>query len=262
MALDAFLETAKQIVHEAGQIAGREFGASRIVRTKQYSDIVTEGDLRVEEHVLSKLRQSYPDHGFVSEEAGEHCRDAEYVWILDPIDGTKYYARGIPLYSISLALKRRRELILGVVLIPETGQMFCGAAGSGAELNGRPIRCSRAAGLEQSTVCLEIPSRDSPPQQRTWAIGKMAVLVDCVQRVRILGVAPFGLCFCAAGGFDAYVNLGSAPKEHDIAAGQVILTAAGGRFCRLGQRIVAGPSGLCGQLVDLLGLQDEAPDRD
>lgn len=257
MTTDAYMKSARQAVEDAGEIARCGFGRSPIVRTKPGGEPVTEADLQVERHVLGKLREQYPDHGFLSEEAGKSGDDAEYRWILDPIDGTKYYARGVPLYSISLALERRGEPIVGVVFNPETGQMFCGAKDWGAKLDDAEIRCSLAERLEEATICLEIPSRDSPASRRKWAMERMGALVDRAQRVRVLGVGALGLCFTAAGAFDVYVNLGSGSQHYDIAAGRMIVRAAGGRFVPVGERIVAGPAVLCEQLLDLLGLESE-----
>ncbi|MFH1921153.1 MAG: inositol monophosphatase family protein [Planctomycetota bacterium] len=254
MTTGAYLKSAEQIVRGAGDIARRGFGRSPVVRLKPAGEPVTEADLQVERHILGTLREQYPNHGFLSEEAGQVGDDCEYRWILDPIDGTKYYARGIPLYSISLALERRGEPIVGVVFNPETGQMFCGANDRDARLNDVEIRCSQAKRLEETTICLEIPSRDSPASQRKWAMEKMGTLVDHVGRVRMLGVGALGLCFAAAGAFDAYLNLGSGSQHYDIAAGRIIVSAAGGQFVPVGERIVAGPAVLCEQLLDLLGL--------
>lgn len=257
MNVDALLKSATQVLKEAGRIARQGFGHSMIVRRKEFNDIVTEGDLKVEEYILSRLHELYPDHGVVSEEAGKRADDAEYVWILDPIDGTKYYSRGVPLYSISLALEERGELILGVVFNPEAGQMFRGAKGKGAHLNNRRIHCSHTTELQEATICLEIPSRDSPAGERRQALKGMGDLMDHVRRVRILGVSALGLAFCAAGAFDAYVNLGSTSQHHDTAAGHAILSEAGGQFSCVGPGAVAGPPRLCEQLFDLLDLKDK-----
>lgn len=256
--LDAVLRHASEVVRAAGEIARQGFGKSPIVKEKALSDIVTQADTDVERYVISNLQASYPDHGFISEEAGDRAHDAEYVWILDPIDGTKYYACGIPLYSISLALQWQGKLILGVVFNPQTNEMFVGASRQMATLNDEPIHCSHSTQLDDSTLCVEIPSRDSPAATRRWGLEKMALLVDRVRRVRILGVSALGLCYCARGGFEAYVNLGStATQYYDVAGGRAILEAAGGEFRDLGQGIVAGPPKLCQQLMELLGLQDE-----
>jgi len=258
--LDELLGNAQRIVRDVGTIAREGFGRSPIVRCKEGNDIVTRADLEIEDYVLSSLRALYPHHGFDSEEAGEQRADAEYVWILDPIDGTKYYARGVPLYSISLALRKQETLILGVVYSPETQQMFSAALEKGARVidgaNDREIECSHTTQLDQATVCVEIPSRDALPGERHWAMQKMRDLVDSVPRVRLLGVGALSLCYCAMGGFDAYVNLGSGTRLYDMAAGQAVLQEAGGQFRQIRAKIVAGPPRLCEQLLEFLGLDE------
>ena len=250
-----FLPDAVRIVREAGSMAQEMVSRARVIRRKEYGEIVTDGDISSEEHVISSLKKLFPDHGFDSEERGRENPDAEYVWILDPIDGTKYYAKGVPLYSVSLALARHGELILGAVYTPELERMYCATMGGGATLNGKTIRCSSETRLEKASVCLEIPSRDSPRDELRWALERMVVLIESAYRVRIIGVGSLGLCFCAAGGFDAYVNLGCTWKYCDHAAGQVIVREARGEFLhpgRQGRQIIAGPRALCDQIVHVL----------
>jgi len=246
------LALAQQIVREAGLQAEALLPHSHVVREKAQGDIVTDADLLVENLVLSELRRRFPDHGFDSEEAGQQRADAEYVWMLDPIDGTKYYARNVPLWSVSLALLHHGQPVLGIVYSPENGRMYCAARGDGATLNDEPIGCSSQTSIEKASLCIEIPSRDASPDDRRWAMDKMATLVEHSYRVRILGVGALGLCFTAAGGFDAYVNLAGPWKPCDIAAGQIILTEAGGQFLTFGRKIIAGPPALCAELRDLL----------
>ena len=176
----------------------------------------------------------------------------QFVWILDPIDGSKYYARGVPLYSISLALAHRGRLLLGVVYIPNTDQMFRAAIGRGSTLNGHRVRCSSPQRLEDCAICLEIPSRHSPVEQWERAQVVMGKLVSHVQRVRILGVASIGLCYCAMGGFDAYINIGESRKYCDTAAGRVILEGSGGVFIESEGGIIAGAPEIARKIGDLL----------
>jgi myo-inositol-1(or 4)-monophosphatase len=250
------LSAVERIVREAGQLAKDIPPRSRVLRHKKHGGVATEGDIRVEEYVISSLRKLFPDHGFDSEERGQENTNAEYVWILDPIDGTSYYAKDIPLYSISLALEKNKELVLGVVYSPELDRMYCSSAGmGGATLNGVRICCSGEDQLERAFICLEIPSRDSSSDEQQWALEKTSTLVKEACRIRIIGVGSLGLCFCASGGFDAYINLGCKWKYCDIAAGQVIVRAAGGEFSYLGKQnkqIVAGPAGLCDKIRDVL----------
>jgi myo-inositol-1(or 4)-monophosphatase len=227
----------------------------KVLHHKKFGEPVTEGDIRVEEYVISSLKKLFPDHGFDSEERGQENIDAEYVWILDPIDGTKYYAKDVPLYSVSLALVRNKQLVLGIVYSPELGRMYCASTGRGATLNDRGICCSDEKDLNKASICLEIPSRSSSSGEQQWALGKMSMLIERAYRVRIIGVGSLGLCFCAMGGFDAYVNLGCIWKYCDNAAGQVIVQEAGGEFFYAGvkkRQIVAGPKALCDEIRAVL----------
>jgi len=252
-----FLAEAKRIVCDAGMMAKEILPPSRVLRPKKHGGPVTEGDIRVEKYVICELKKQFPDHGFDSEERGQENTDAECVWILDPIDGTGYYVRDVPLYSVSLALERNKELVLGVVYMPELDRIYCAIAGQCATMNDRKIHCSDEVHLSQASIFLEIPSGTSSTAEQQWALEKMSTLIQKVYRVRIMGVGSLGLCFCATGGFDAYVNLGTMWKRHDIAAGQVIVREAGGEFSYLGKRgrnIVAGPAALCSEIQELINL--------
>ena len=225
--MKALLRHAERVVREASEYARGNFNKDIVTSEKGNGDLVTSIDLEVEKYILKELAERYHDHGFDSEEKGQQHAEAEYVWVLDPIDGTKYYAKGNPLYSISLALRHRGKFVLGVVYCPEFEQMYCAYAGGGATLNGQPIHCSQEKDLGQATLCLEIPSKDSPSEELSWALDKMRVFIDNTLRVRILGVGSIGLCLSAMGGFDAWVSLASSWKSYDLAAGQVIMQEAG-----------------------------------
>jgi myo-inositol-1(or 4)-monophosphatase len=249
-----FLTIAEQAVRDAGQKAMQMLHHAHVLRQKAFGDFVTDGDVTVEEDVISSLLTHFPDHGFDSEERDKENAGAEYVWILDPIDGTKYYAKDVPLYAVSLALRRREEIVLGIVYMPEMDRMYTAEKGRGATLNGQPIHCSSEPQLASAHLCVEIPSRDVPEADRGLAFDRLASLVQNAYRVRVLGVASVGLCFCAAGGFDAYANLGSIWKRCDNAAGELILREAGGEFALLGRHVVAGPAPLCRQIREVTGL--------
>lgn len=247
---------ATTVVSEAGRIATGSFRHPVGVTEKGPGDPVTQADLAIDAHIASAISKAFPDHGLVAEESGARNNGAEYVWILDPIDGTRYFAEGVPLYSISLALHKRNEAILGVVFNPETGEMFTAERGGGATLNGARIHCSARIALADSMICVEIPHRRFSLDKIERAMQKLDRLVRHADRVRIIGVSALGLCYCAAGGFGAYVNLSGTSKIWDLAAGQVILSEAGGRITTTANNeIVGGPPALHDALVDLLGIQ-------
>ncbi len=251
--MNKLLRFAEGIVREAGSIVKGASNHSEVLRSKEGGDLVTEGDLLVERQILDSIAGSYPDHGFISEERGAYQADADYIWVLDPIDGTKYFARGIPLYSISLALQFKGEPVIGIVYSPEPEQMFCASVGAGTTLNGRSIHCSHTKEPADAIVCAEIPNKHSPVVERNRSFDQLRLLIDNAWKVRLIHVASLGLSWCAMGGFDAYVSLHSGAKLWDIAAGQVILTEAGGQFSNNRGWIVAGPPLLHDKLIDLLG---------
>lgn len=246
--MEEMLALAARLVREGGLMAKEMIRHAEVRADKGRGDFVTEADLCVESHILDALRAAYPAHGFFSEECGGAETDTGFVWVLDPIDGTKHYMRGNPVYSVSLGLMRDGESVLGAVYLPETDQLYAARKNGGATLNGLPILCSSEDQLDQALVCAEIPSRHSPEVEQTSSLRRLEALIRSGQRVRIVGISSIGLCWCASGIFDVYVNLGSAWQPHDVAAAKIIMTEAGGGYTQHGQNVVAGPKGLCGQV--------------
>ena len=136
--MDHFTSEAEEIVLAAGRMAKEHVFSADVEEIKPFGGIVTRADKEIEAFVIDSLKRRFPGHGFDSEERGKENAGAEYVWVLDPIDGTRYYAGGVPLYAISLALAhkqaRKRKLILGIVHAPELGQTYCAVSGRGGPL--------------------------------------------------------------------------------------------------------------------------------
>ena len=249
--MSEFLDFAEQTVRKAAESV-RDFRLSDKLHDKKDGDLVTSGDLEVEKEITGAIARHYPDHGFLSEEGTTGNPGADYQWILDPIDGTKHYVREVPLYTISLALRKNDELITGVVYSPQSEQMFRAEKDHGAELNGRPIRCSSGVPVDKLIVCAEIPGGLFPEGGGKATIGKFHRLVQNVLRVRLLGTSSLTLCWTAMGGFDAYVNLGSGSKIWDIAAGLVVLKEAGAKITDDDGRIIAADPAIHDKLTELL----------
>lgn len=250
----SYLSSAVAIVQEAGRIARDGFGRSTVLAVKEGGDPVTTADVQIERHVVSSLAKLYPEHGFITEEAADQNAGAEFVWILDPIDGTRYYCRGIPLYSVSLALRRGTELVLGIVFSPQNDQLFTASQAEPAQLNGTPIHVSSITDLADCTICVEVPHRGHSADLRRQMAKQFARLVERCGRVRVLGISALDLCYCAAGGFDAYVRLGAPTKIWDVSAGGFILARAGATITEVAQSgmIVGAAAALHDQLLELL----------
>jgi len=251
-----FLNPTLDIVMQAGQELKKRFGHSILEELKANDDFRTNADTWVEEFIYKNLKRNYPYHGFDSEEKIKEKLDSEYVWILDPIDGTKYFFQGVvPLYSISLALKFDKKLIQGIVYLPETNQMFYASSlnNEGARINGLRISCSNEKPLEEMTLAMEFPSRNEPEVLIDKAHEINLRLYKKVKRIRNFGVGSVTLCYCAMGGFDSYLNLAPTRKHYDYAAGQVIVEQAGGQYSETDQMIIAGRKENLDALRNIIG---------
>lgn len=153
-AIDRFMTTT---VRRAGKLSLSIFGKAKLAYTKQnITDVVTQGDLQIEKMVLKMIRHRFPDHGVLSEEGHGIARGGEYQWILDPIDGTRNFLTGTPLYGVMLALARRGKVIRSAVLLPYFDELYFARSGQGATCNGKKIRCATTANWQFSYGCMTV----------------------------------------------------------------------------------------------------------
>ena len=201
------------------------------VRLKPDLSPVTEADVRAEEVIRETLERQFPGFGFYGEETGRHAMNAESLWIVDPIDGTKSFVREAPFFSTQIALMRRGELILGVSNAPAYGEIAWAEKGGGAFLNEQPIRVSRLGELKEAFVSTgNLLSLAEGPR---W--GRLAGLIRASERIR--GYGDFvHYHLLARGSLDVVVE--TDVDILDIAALVVIVREAGGTFTDLEGRSV------------------------
>jgi myo-inositol-1(or 4)-monophosphatase len=193
------------------------------VRAKGDRDLVTDLDLQIQHEVKAYLQQVTPDIDFLGEEdgGGELDQDAEYVWALDPIDGTSNFAHGIPLCATQLALIHRGEPVVGVIVAPFLDLNYHAIKDGGAFCNGRPIQASTTTDLSRAIVSIgdyATGLHASEKNKRRFAVTQ--ALAENVERVRMFGSAALDLAFVADGRTDACVIL--ANKPWDTAAGVLV----------------------------------------
>ncbi len=142
----------RKIAKEAGEAVLKKFGKTGVHYTKsdRVWDVVTKADLLSERIIMSAIQKRYPDHGIISEESGRVREGAEYVWVIDPIDGTLNYARNVPLFGVMIGLVHNGEVILSAIDLPATKELFFAKAGSGAYVNGKRIHCSTVRDLKKT----------------------------------------------------------------------------------------------------------------
>ena len=223
---------AINVAKQAGKILLDKLEKVEIVKFKDRQDIATNLDYEVEKIIIGAIRKKFPEHNILSEEIGNINKNkkSDYLWIIDPIDGTKYYIRGIPLFTISIALQYKNEIVFGLVYNPSTKEMFYAQKNKGAYLNDKKIRVSDKENLKDAFIYAELPNF-SIPHDKFNKYSKMLTNLNLNSyRVRAFGSGSLGLCYVSTGAFEAYVNLGSPTAIYDLAAGLVILKEAGGKI--------------------------------
>jgi len=213
---------------EAGKFLKESIGNIKNVETKfgQETNLVTEIDKNSEELIIGMIKKKYPDHDFLAEESGSQDQKSEYRWIIDPLDGTLNFTHGVPLYSVSIAVERRGEIIAGVVYEPNLGELFTAEKGKGAFLNQKPIRVSNVDRLIESMLVTGFPYtiRDNPDN----AVQHFVNMLMKAQGIRRLGSAAVDLAYVACGRLDGFWEVSLSPW--DMAAGVLLVQEAGGRF--------------------------------
>jgi histidinol-phosphatase len=223
------LATALEAARAAADVIRRYYRSNLAITIKADKSPVTEADVETERVIRGIIAARFPDHGFYGEETGSSALDAEYLWLVDPIDGTKAFVREYPMFSTQIALMHRGRLVVGVSSAPEYGELAYGEAGVGAWLGDRPLRVSDVHTLEAAAL--------STGNLKTLATGPrwpaFGRLVGRVNRIR--GYGDFlHYHLLASGCIDAVVE--SDVNILDIAACAVIVEAAGGRFTDLDGR--------------------------
>ena len=220
------LNTAVKAARKAGALINRaSFDVDKLtVRSKQKNDFVSEVDHAAEEAIISVLREAYPTHGFLGEESGYHDKQAEYLWVIDPLDGTTNFLHGVPQYCVSIALLHKGVLNQAVVFDPNRNELFTASKGVGAYLNDRRIRVSKADRLEGALVGTGFPFRETVNIDDYLRMLRNVMM--SAAGVRRPGAAALDLAWVACGRLDAFWELGLSPW--DMAAGALLIREAGG----------------------------------
>jgi histidinol-phosphatase len=221
-----FLATALEAARAAADVVRHYYRRNIAVTIKADKSPVTEADVETEKTIRSIIAGRYPSHGFHGEETGTSALDADYVWFVDPIDGTKAFVREYPMFSTQIALAHRGRLVVGVSSAPVYGELAYGEIGAGAWLNEQPIHVSTVDTIEGAAL--------STGNLKTLATGpRWTAFGELVGRLsRIRGYGDFlHYHLLASGRIDAVVE--SDVNILDVGACAVIVEAAGGRFTDL-----------------------------
>ncbi len=219
------LNTAVKAARRAGNLIHRM--SDRIdhltVTKKSHADFVSEVDRAAEQEIIQILLEAYPDHAILAEESGTQG-ESDYVWIIDPLDGTTNFLHGFPQFAVSIALQHNGIITQGVVYDPVRNELFTATRGRGAFLNDKRIRVTKRAKLADSLIGTGFPYTKFEHMD-----AYMGIFKDLMQKtsgLRRPGSAALDLAWTAAGRFDGFYETGL--HVWDIAAGTLLITEAGG----------------------------------
>lgn len=260
-AMNPILNTAFKAARRAGQMMIRASGNLEAVKidSKAFNDFVSNVDRESEMILVDALKEAYPHHKITCEESGSHGKsDAEYEWIIDPLDGTTNFLHGHPQYAISMALLHKGVLQEALVYVPERNDLYMASRGQGALLNDRRIRVSNRVELNRCLIGTGFPVVDQSMMDRY-----LAILKDFLSKTaggRREGSAALDLCSVAVGRLDGFFEFNL--KPWDVAAGALIVKEAGGivtdmqgndTWLQTGN-IVAGNPKVLAQMLQIIGV--------
>ncbi len=225
---EKFLKVAEELARKAGEICLDLQSNLGDVKYKTAKDVVTIADVTSEKLIVDGLRAVFPTHSIRTEEAGViEGSDPRYRWIIDPVDGTVNFSRGIPLWGISIALHFEGKPLVAVVNLPKLGEMFTAVKGQGTFMNGKPVHVSREDNPTHA-ICSNGDFNVGDAQKINAQNSKnFAAEAIAFERVKCLGSAVIEGCFTACGRLDCFVMTMSYPW--DIAAIALLVEEAGGR---------------------------------
>jgi myo-inositol-1(or 4)-monophosphatase len=218
-----YLDAAEKAARAAGKLLRKNFGRPQRVNTVAAHDIKLQIDIQTQELITKLLLKEFPTHALYGEEGIVGDQSSEHQWIVDPLDGTVNYFYGIPHFCISIALRRRNEVMVGVIYDPIRREMWKGQKGETSKLNGDPVHVSDRADLAEAVVSVGLAKTGETINANFPLLQQM---VHRVRKCRVLGSAALDMAYVACGRLDAYIEQGI--SLWDIAAGCLLVENAGG----------------------------------
>lgn len=218
-----YRDAAEKAARAAGQLLRDSFDRPLRVNSAEAHDIKLQIDVETQDLITKLLLDEFPAHALYGEEGVVGDQSSEYQWVVDPLDGTVNYFYGIPHFCVSIALRRKAEIIVGVIYDPIRDEMWSAQKGDQPTHNGRPFRVSTRADLAEAVVSVGLSKTGE-----TIASGLplLQQMVHRARKCRLLGSAALDMAYVACGRLDAYIEQGI--SLWDIAAGWILIETAGG----------------------------------
>ena len=225
------LNIAVKAARRAGAIinrASQDIG-TLTVKSKNFNDFVSEVDIAAERAIIDTLKDAYPTHGFLGEESGSTSNESDFIWIIDPLDGTTNFLHNFPQYCVSIALQHKGEITQAVIYEPNRNDLYTATKGRGAFLNDKRIRVSKCDKLQESLIGTGFPFRDFKHLDTYMSMFKS--MLQKTTGIRRPDSAALDLAYVANGSLDGFWEIGLSPW--DIAAGGLLVREAGGIISNL-----------------------------
>jgi myo-inositol-1(or 4)-monophosphatase len=234
-AMNEFLKAATEAARQAGNLLREHFGRQLVVNVEEAHDLKLELDERSQEVITRSLQSRFPTHSVLGEEGSTQSSESDYEWVVDPIDGTVNYFYGIPHFCISIALRRRDQLLVGVIYDPMRDELWQATRQSETLLNGVVATVSDRRELKTSVVSVGF-SKSGPGIAA--GMQTLQTMIQHARKCRMMGSAALDLAYVACGRFDAYLE--QSVNWWDIAAGVVLVEQAGGKVQVEPSKVVEG----------------------
>ena len=228
--MNPMLNIAIRAARKAGNVIAKNYERRDDIQTskKGINDYVTSVDKAAEAEIIEIIQKSYPDNTIISEERGAlEGKDSDIQWVIDPLDGTTNFVKGLPHFSVSIAIRVKNRTEVGVVYDPIRNELFTAVRGEGAKLNEVRLRVDSQNELNGAILATGFPFKQPSLMPTQFAI--MNNLIDEAADFRRTGSAALDLCYVASGRVDGYFEMGL--KPWDCAAGDLIVREAGGLVC-------------------------------
>ncbi len=220
------LQKVVEVAKEAGELIKADFGKHHSVEYKSnLSDLVTETDKKSEKLITDFIKKEFPSHNILSEEGSGKEGNSDYLWVIDPVDGTTNFAHGLPIFAVSIGVVKNGEIIAGVVYDIMRNVIYSAEKGSGSFANGKKLSVSKNSDLRKSLLVTGFPYNVSENPNNVY--GKFIAFLKNSRAVRRLGSAAIDCCYVAEGVFDGFWEVSLHPW--DICAGKLIIEEAGGK---------------------------------
>lgn len=252
---------SEKLVVETGEFLAKHQHRAKILRRKKLQDFLINLDIEAQEQIVTKIRRKFPNHGIIAEE-NDLKQIKEFTWTVDPIDGTKYYLKGLNIYSTSLSLFHNDEPLVGAIYQPASETLYSASKGNGAFLNNKIIQPSNISKLNESMIYATLPNISMSVKVFKKTLKKLELLFQNSYRVRYLADANIAMAWIAHGGFEAFINIPGDENIWDIGPGIALINASGGKVTdlngksikhfNLAKGIIASNGKIHDQLVKLL----------